>query len=372
MEKRSTQEELEWVVGLDVSDRTSTVCRMSMASGEIVDRTTIATSAAGMEGYFGSPVRWRVALEVGTHSPWIRRQLESYGHEVLVGNPALFQASVSRRKSDRSDAEGLARVARLDPSLLHPVRHRSATAQRDLTVVRSRHALVRARTRLINECRGQVKSYGHRLPSCSAEAFAARAGAALPEDLRPALEPVLEVIAQLSAQIRALERTLETLARKHYPQTLRLRQVCGVGTLTALSFLLILDDPHRFARPRQVGAYLGLVPGRRQSGERNPHQPITKQGDPLLRQLLVQAAHYILGPFGPDCDLRRFGQRLIDRGGGGARCRAAVAVARRLAVLLLHLWRSGDEYDPFFVEHRLARAAIPATATSQTSHSIHV
>jgi len=371
MKQRSTNEALE-VVGLDVSDRSSTVCRMSMTSGEILERTPIATSATGMESYFATRARMRVALEVGTHSPWISRQLEEYGHEVLVGNAALFQASVSRRKSDRSDAEGLARVARLDPSLLHPVRHRSAAAQRDLAVVRTRDALVRARTRLINECRGQVKSYGHRLPSCSAEAFAARAGAALPEDLRPALDPLLEVVAQLSAQIRAMERTLETLTRQRYPQTLRLRQVRGVGTLTALSFILILDDPHRFPRPRQVGAYLGLVPGRRQSGERNPHQPITKQGDPLLRQLLVQAAHYILGPFGTDCDLRRFGQRLIERGGAGARCRAAVAVARRLAVLLLHLWKTGDEYDPFFVEHRLARTVVPAAASAATTISTHV
>ena len=370
MTKRSTEEALE-VVGLDVSDRSSTVSRMSMGSSEILERTTIATSAAGMERYFAGRPRMRVALEAGTHSPWISRQLEGYGHEVVVGNPALFQASVSRRKSDRSDADGLVRVARLDPSLLHPVRHRSAAAQRDLAVVRSRHALVRARTQLINECRGQVKSYGHRLPSCSAQAFAARASAVLPEDLRPALDPLLEVIAQLSAQIRGMERTLETLARQHYPQTLRLRQVCGVGTLTALSFILILDDPQRFARPRHAGAYLGLVPGRRQSGERSPHQPITKQGDPLLRQLLVQAAHYILGPFGPDCDLRRFGQRLIDRGGGGARCRAAVAVARRLAVLLLHLWRSGDEYDPFFVEHRRAHTADPAATDPQTAISTH-
>lgn len=358
MSKRSSKKEkIHWVVGLDLSDRRSTVCRMDPADREIVERSEISTTWAGVAAYFDGLKRSRVALEVGTHSPWISRQLQELGHEVIVGNPVNFRASLARRKSDRSDAEGLCRLAAADPLLLHPIQHRSANIQQDLAVLRARQGLVRTRTALINLCRGQVKALGQRVPSCSADAFASRASAALPEDLRPALEPVVETIADLTRRLREMKRTLENLAQERYPQTQRLQQVRGVGPLTALAFLLILEDPHRFPRPRQVGAYLGLTPGRSQSGNRDPGLPITKQGDVLLRQLLVQSAHYILGPFGEDCDLRRFGQRLMDRGGAGAYRRAIVAVARRLAVLLLHLWRTGDDYDPFFVEKRQAAKA---------------
>lgn len=357
MKQRSTQEK-RWVVGLDVSDRRSTVCRMDAVSREILERKEISTTLAGLAGYFDSLERSRVALEVGAHSPWISRYLKECGHEVIVGNPANFRASPSRRKSDRSDAEGICRLAAADPLLLSPIEHRSAEMQQDLAILRARHSLVRSRTGLINFCRGQVKAVGQRLPSCSADSFAARASAAVPEGLRPALNPVIETLAELTRRIREMERTLDRLGRERYPQTQRLRQVHGVGPLTSLAFVLVIGDPTRFSRPRQVGAYLGLTPGRSQSGDCDPGMPITKQGDALLRQILVQSAHYILGPFGEDSDLRRFGQRLMDRGGPGARRRAVVAVARRLAVVLLHLWRSGDDYDPLFVDkRRAARAA---------------
>lgn len=355
MKKRNTettQEEIHWVVGLDVSDQHSTVCRMAWTSGKIVERTEIATTPAGLAAYFRGRQHCRITLEVGTHSPWMSRLLAGYGHEVLVADPTEVRPSRLRRKSDQSDAEGLARLAKADPTLLHPIEHRSVEAQQHLALIRSRHGLVRARTALINLCRGQVKSIGQRLPKCSTESFPAGTNEALPDALRPALEPVLQSIAELTRQIRQMERQVKKLARERYPETERLQQIQGVGPLTAMAFVLTLDDPHRFARPRQVGAYLGLTPGRSQSGERDPGLSITKQGDALLRQYLIQAGHYILGPFGPDCDLRRFGRRLIARGGARAKKRATVAVARRLAVLLLHLWRSGDDYDPFFVEKR--------------------
>lgn len=360
MTERSTQETLQekrWVVGVDVSDRRSTVCRMDARSREIVERTEVLTTNAGLAGYFDGLECSRVALEVGAHSPWMSRYLEECGHEVIVGNPAHFRASRRRRKSDRSDAEGLARLAAADPSLLSPIQHRSAEMQQDLAILRARHALVRSRTALINLCRGQVKAVGQRLPSCSADAFAAQASAALPQGLRPALEPVIETLAELTRRIREMERTLDRLGRERYPQTQRLRQVHGVGPLTSIAFVLVLADPHRFSGPRQVGAYLGLTPGRSQSGDCDPGMPITKQGDGLLRQLLVQSAHYVLGPYGEDCDLRRFGQRRMDRGGPGARRRAVVAIARRLAVVLLHLWRTETDYDPLFADQRRAARA---------------
>jgi transposase len=288
----------------------------------------------------------RVAVDVGTHSPWVSRLLASWGHEVLIANPRrVRRIAHSRRKCDRFDGRTLARLARLDPELLSPVRHRSAGCQRDLALLRTRAALVRSRTLLVNHLRGAVKSAGGRLPSCSAASLSRQAGGAIPESLHPALAPILAVLDQLSDQIRAYERELETLAERR-PDSAPLRQIAGVGTLTSLAFVLTLEDPARFADSRRVGSYLGLTPGRRQSGERDPQLHVSKQGDPFLRQLLVQSAHYILGPFGPDCDLRRHGLRIAARGGKAAKKRAAVAVARKLAVLMHRLWLTQQDYQP--------------------------
>jgi transposase len=157
---------------------------------------------------------------------------------------------------------------------------------------------------------------------------------------------VLETITQLSEQIHELDRRVEQIARKGYPETDVLRQVPGVGSLTALCYVLTLEDPSRFPTSRDVGAYVGLVPKRRSSGQRDPQLGITRAGDRMLRRLLVQAAHYTLGPFGPDTDLRRWGEKLAARGGTNAKKRAIVAVARKLAVLLHSLWSTGEVYEP--------------------------
>jgi transposase len=252
----------------------------------------------------------------------------------------------SQTKSDRFDAEVLARLGRIDPDLLSPVAHRGAQAQRDLILIRSRMGLVRARTRLVNQVRGFAKSLGTRLPGCSTVGFPKRVREAAPADLFPGLDELLAMIDQLSREIGRMDRQIERLCDERYPETERLRQVKGVGPVTALAFILTIEDPHRFPRSRTVGAYLGLCPRQRDSGERQPRLGITKAGDGLMRQLLVGAGHYIIGPFGPDTDLRRFGLRLVERGGKAARQRAAVAVARKLAVLLHQLWLSGEDYQP--------------------------
>jgi transposase len=164
---------------------------------------------------------------------------------------------------------------------------------------------------------------------------------------------VLETIALLSERIKDYERKLEALAEEHHPETKLLRQVRGVGTLTALAFVLTLEDPKRFEKSRAVGAYLGLAPAKNQSGERDPQQRISKEGDEMLRCLLVGSAHYILGPFGEDSDLRRHGEKIASRGGKSAKKRAVVAVARKLSVLLHHLWISGEAYEPLYNAQRL-------------------
>jgi transposase len=221
-----------------------------------------------------------------------------------------------------------------------------------MALIRSRQSLVGCRTQLVNHVRGAVKSFGGRLPKCPARSFHKNAAEHIPEALRPALGPILEQIGSLTERIRDYERQLETISEEHYPETDLLRQVEGVGPLTALTFVLTLEDPYRFEKSRSVGAYLGLVPARDQSGESDPQKRISKEGDEMLRRLLVGSAHYILGPFGKDSDLRRHGEKIASRGGKNSKKRAAVAVARKLSVLLQRLWVSGELYDPLYSTHR--------------------
>lgn len=348
-------------VGLDLGDRFSYVVILD-GEGEVVEEGRVATQEVALRQRFSGCSAMRIALETGTHSPWVSRVLQECGHEVVVANSRKLRLIYENpKKDDRVDAFYLARVARLDPALLSPVEHRAAAVQKDLALLRSREALVSARTQLINHARGLVKSVGGRLPACSSRAFPKKVSEKLPEPLRPALLPVLEEIASLNDRIQELERLLGALCDASYPQTRLLRQVGGVGPITALTFVLTLQAPERFPKSRTVGAFLGLVPGRKQSGGSDPQRRITKQGDRCLRRLLVNAAQYILGPFGPDSDLRRFGLKIASHGGSNARKRAVVAVARKLAVLLHHLWRCAEVYEPLYQQNhgagRRGRAA---------------
>jgi transposase len=301
---------------------------------------------------FASERPMRIAIEAGTHSPWVSRVLEECGHEVLVANARKLRLIyANKQKTDEIDAENLARLARVDPKLLYPLKHRGEDSQAHMALIRSRQALVGCRTQLVNHVRGAVKSFGGRLPKCPAVSFHKRAAEHIPEALWPALEPLLETIGSLTQRIRDYERKLEMLAKERYPETDLLRQVEGVGTLTALTFVLTLEDPYRFEKSRSVGAYLGLVPATDQSGDRNPQKRISKEGDEMLRKLLVGSSHYILGPFGSDSDLRHHGEKIASRGGKNSKKRAVVAVARKLSVLLHSLWLSGEVYEPLRNTH---------------------
>lgn len=347
--------------GLDVSDRYTYVCVLNLG-GQVVDEGRVPTSAEALRRRFGGLPRTRLVLETGAHSPWVSRLLEECGHEVLVANARQVRLiAESDSKTDRTDAETLARLGRLDPALLKPIRHRGPAAQRDLALIRARDALVQARTQLVNHVRGAVKTVGGRLPKCSTESFPMRVRVAIPEALRPALTPLLDVIATITTEVRRYDHQVEALATTRYPATAALRQVTGVGALTALSYVLTLEDPARFPKSRAVASYLGLRPKQRDSGERAPALRITKAGDTFVRRLLVGSAHYILGPFGPDTDLRRWGLTLAARGGKNAKKRAVIAVARKLAVLLHRLWVSGAVYEPLRLAARRP-AATPALA----------
>jgi transposase len=298
------------------------------------------------------PRRFSGGCEPGTHSPWASRVLEECGHEVLVANARKLRLIyANKRKTDEIDAENLARLARVDPRLLYPLKHRGEDSQAHLTIIRSREALVSCRTQLVNHVRGAVKSFGGRLPKGPTRSFHKKAAEHIPEALWPALGPILEQIASLTQRIYDYDRKLEAISKEHYPESDLLRQVEGVGTLTALTFVLTLEDPYRFAKSRCVGAYLGLVPARDQSGDSDPQRRISKEGEEMLRRLLVGSAHYILGPFGSDSDLRRHGEKIASRGAKNAKKRAVVAVARKLAVLLHRLWVTGEVYDPLYNAH---------------------
>jgi transposase len=342
--KNFSQQKL--TIGLDLGDRNSWYCVVD-EGGQIQLEQRVRTTAKALQEVFGTMPRSRIALEIGTHSPWISRMLSDLGHEVIVANARKVRLiGESRKKDDRLDAQTLARLARIDPELLYPVKHRSAQAQADLTVIRARAGLVRARTGLVNSARGLAKSYGERLRGCNVRNMNPEKAESLSPELQRALEPLLSAIAELSQRICEYNERIEALAQQSYPQVELLKQIKGVGTLIALTFLLTLEDPHRFGKSRDVGGYLGLQPGRRNSGRSEPQMHISKEGDPYLRTLLVQGAQHILGPFGVDCDLRRWGLKLAERGGRSGKKRAIVATARKLAVLLHHLWVSGEVYDP--------------------------
>ena len=201
---------------------------------------------------------------------------------------------------------------------------------------------------LINATRGIVKSSVYRLRSCSANSFAKQSRLQVPNVLKDILLPVLDQIASLTEQIRGFDQRIEQMAESKYPETKVLRGVNGVGTLTAMSFVLTVGDAKRFRKSRDVGCYLGLRPRRSQSGERDPQLGITKAGNRSMRATLVQCAQYILGPFAPDSALGRWGLMLAQRGGKNAKKRAIVAVARKLAVLLHRLWVTQKPYQPFY------------------------
>lgn len=333
-------------IGLDLSDTHAHYCGVN-AHGQAIRTGRTRTTPAALEHALAPWIGSRVVLEVGTHSPWVSRLLTRLGYEVLVANARQLRLIyANHRKSDRVDVETLARLGRLDPALLHPIQHRSAQAQADLAQLRARDCLVRTRTQLINHIRGAVKAVGGRLPASSAPAFAPKVEAHIPPELTAALAPVLTLIRATTGQIRALDHALEALARTRYPETQQLRQVAGVGPLIALCYVLTLENPHRFRSSRAVGAYLGLCPRQDDSGAHQPQLRITKRGDAMLRRLLVSGAQYVLGPFGPDCNLRRWGLALAQRGGGNAKKRAVVAVARKLAAVLHRLWVSGAPYEP--------------------------
>jgi transposase len=341
MNKVSKQEpwrqEAALVIGVDLGDQQSQVCVLG-ANHEIRHEVRVPTTTPALQHWFATLAPAMVVMEAGSHSPWVSRLLEAMGHQLIVADPRRLKLiSHSDRKNDRADARTLARVAAAMPELLNRVKHRSAEAQQDLTVIRSRARLVEVRTKLWLSLRGLSKSLGRRLPRrVTREALG---------EWIDILEPLWNAVEDVRGRIAEYDGKVEELMKK-YPAAVRLQQISGVGPLISLTFVLTLDDHMRFKKSRQVGSFLGLRPRQRDSGESQPQLRITKAGDRYLRSLLIQGAQYILGKFGPDTDLRRWGLKLAERGGKNAKKRAVVAVARKLAVLMHRLWTDRSEYQP--------------------------
>jgi transposase len=326
--------------------------------GEVDHRARIATSRVGFRKWFSELATCTVVVETGTHSRWVAQLLSDLGHEVIVANARHVRLIYhGHRKNDRLDAEKLARLARADIKLLRPIKHRSDATQTELALLRNRDQLVAARTQLINHVRGVAKSFGVRIRKCDAASFGRHAHKELPEALHQGMQPLLAALQAVSDQIKAYDKQLSELAQANI-EVQPILQIGGVGPITALAYVHTIEDPERFARNRDAAAFFGLVPGQNQSGSHDPALSISKAGDGFVRRLLINCAQYILGPFGKDCDLRRYGLRLQERGGSHAKKKAVVAVARKLAVLMLHLWKTGEVYEPLHApQRRLPKAA---------------
>jgi transposase len=346
------------VTGLDVGDRKIFYCALD-ASGAVTAEGSMVTKDSALRTHFEGKARMRIALEAGTHSAWISQLLTSLGHEVIVANARnLRMISDSNAKNDRADARMLARLARVGPDLLSPVEHRTTEVQCDLAIVRAREVAVTTRTRMINAVRGLVKTMGCRLPAVDSCSFATRAAELCPPQLKDAISPLLRMIHQLTAEIRNYDRLVVRKAAKEYPQSAAICSIPGVGSLTALTMMLLMNnDPQKFATSRDAGAYFGLRPRQKESGQNKPELGITKAGDRLFRRLATQSAQYVLGSFGRDCALRRWGLSLASKGSKSAKKRAIIAVARKLVVLMHHLWQTQESFD-------CSRGLPPATAAA--------
>lgn len=340
------KEDFAFHIGIDLGDKNCEVCVLDR-QGEFSESFTLPMDRGHLQAYLITIPRSRVAIEAGGQSRWVAETIERCGHRVFVSNSRkVAYISQSDDKNDPGDAFKLAELVHFKPRLLHPIQHRSQEAQADLSWIRARESLVETRTQLVNTVRSISKAFGERLAKCSTESFTARLAAQIPEAIRGAIAPLLETIDHVNEQIRYYDQMEAHIARQKYPKYWLLAQVDGVGAHTALSFMLTIGDPARFEKSRDVGAFLGLRPRQKDSGESKPQLGITKAGDNYMRKTLVNCAHYILGPHGTDSDLRRCGERICGRGGKNAKKRAVIAVARKLAVLLHRLWVSGEVYEP--------------------------
>ncbi len=331
-------------IGLGLGNTQSDYCIVDKAS-TVVGRGRVRSTREALARLLSSYPGALVVCEVGGHSRWVQKLVESLPLEIIVANARqIALINKSHRKNDKRDAELLATVGACMPRMLQNVTHKGDTFYADLAVLETRNLLTAERTKLTNRIKGLCKAQGEPLSMRGGRAFHKKAPEHIPESLRPGVSPLFAILEKIDEQLVEIDKVLNATAER-YPVTAKLRQINGVGIQTALTFVLTICEPSRFSNSRDVAPYLGLVPRQRASGNCDPQLSISKAGDANLRRLLVLCSHYILSR-GQDCHLRRWGLALCERGGKNAKKRACVAVARKLSVVMLALWKSASDYDP--------------------------
>jgi len=352
-------------IGMDLGDTTCEVCVLEQGGKKPVATGTLPMTKEALTEFVSQYPAATVVFEVGGQSRWVQQLFRLLGIKNIAADPRQLKLiSQSRRKNDKKDAYLLACAGRGMPELLNPITHRSLQAHADRAVSKARHTLVTTRTKLVNHLRGVVKTEGGRIKA-TAQYFHSHALEQIPEHLRPALEPLIDVLAAIHDQLLTIDREMKRIARDRYPEVELLMGIFSVGLTTAFAFVTTIEDPSRFRRARACGAYLGMTPRQRESGSISPELNITKAGDGHLRRLLVLCAHHLLGPFGKDCRLRRWGLELCG-GTKKGRKRAVVAVARKLAVQMMAIWKSGRAFDPW---RGMPLSETPAEAQPDTDSS---
>ena len=359
-------------IGMDVSDRTTKVCVMAKERGarRILEETTIPTTVDGLRTYLsGKCADWPVVFETGSHSRWMKREVESLGMKAIVANPSrLRMVTESNTKNDRNDARELARFALADVELLHPVRLRGERCQQVLRLMKARDMLVKVRTMHVNELRGFAKSMGFRLPGCPANKVHALDKAGWPDDFESLAWPLMDMLETIDLKIRAYESQIRSLAEsvELRDKIDRVREVYGIGLLSGAALVASIDaDPGRFRKARDAGAYFGLVPKQRQSGEMDVQCHITRAGSGFVRRLMIEAAQIAMRESARDTDIKLKGLRICARGGKIAKKRALVAVARCLVVTAVALLKKPDaDYVPLSERARLEFEAMRSAETA--------
>lgn len=358
--------ECDTIIALDVSDRTAKVCVMGKIAGRkhIIEQTTIQMTKDAFRAYLGAKnPSWPVVFETGTHCRWMENTVKSLGMKPIVANPARMRMmSESNTKNDRNDARELAQMALADVDLLHPVSLRGETCQQMLRLLKARDAMVAVRTKFVNQLRGFAKSMGFRLPGCSARKVGRLDKTQWPDDFEAVAWPIMDVLETLELKIKAYESQIRKLASSPELEAKidRVREVYGIGLLSGCALVASIDaNPERFSKARDAGAYFGLVPKQRQSGEMDMQCHITMAGSEYVRNLMVESAQIALRDGAKDTDIKLKGLRICERGGRIARRKAVIAVARCLVVTAVALLKHPErEYVPLSEKGRLGFEAM--------------
>ena len=336
-------------IGIDVSDRKSQICVMTKNRGtpKVVLEMTIPTTKDGLAKFLATQDKAApVTFETGTHCRWMSEVATGMGFKVYVANPCrLKMITESKTKNDVNDARTLARMTLADVGLLHPVKLRGAEHQKMINLHEMRNLLIKQRTGVIVQMRCIAKSMGFRLPKCSTAHFHRLETESWPREFQDIVWPMMKTLEQLDITIKTYEKQIRELAETPVfkAQVDRLREIHYVGLYVATGFVAVIGgDVEKFAKPRDIGPWLGLAPKQDQSGDVDKQCQVTKAGSPFMRRLLVESAQMILHDGSIDTDLKVKGMRMCLRGAKIAKHKAVTAVARSLAVLMVALLKKPD------------------------------